>query len=142
MIAMSLIAIMGFSIVMLFLRPMPMTDAAGTLAVALVTAVTTNVGVIVGFFFGSSKTSREKDEMATAQAATIATLSAAPANNGGNGKVVVVEKPVIAAPTEKMVQIEGEYTIHTMSDGTFIVKKAGAVISTVATLEDAITLTK
>lgn len=68
LIAMSLIAIMGFAIVCLFLIPMPMTDAAGTLAVALVTAVTTNVGVIVGFFFGSSKDNKEKDATILAQA--------------------------------------------------------------------------
>ena len=67
-IAMSLITIMAFSIVMLFLQPMPMTEAAGTLAVALVTAVTTNVGVVVGFFFGSSKTNKDKDATILAQA--------------------------------------------------------------------------
>ena len=74
LIAMSLITIMAFSIVMLFLQPMPMTEAAGTLAVALVTAVTTNVGVVVGFFFGSSKTNKDKDAtiLAQAQAGTIA----------------------------------------------------------------------
>lgn len=75
LIAMSLIAIMGFSIVMLFMFPMPMTAEAGTLAVALVTAVATNVGMIVGFFFGSSKTAREKDVTNAAQAQTIATLA-------------------------------------------------------------------
>ncbi len=75
LIAMSLITILAFAIACLFLVPMPMTEAAGTLAIALVTAVATNVGVIVGFFFGSSKTSREKDDTASTQAQTISHLA-------------------------------------------------------------------
>lgn len=70
LIAMSLIAILAFAIVCLFLKPMPMTDAAGTLAVALVSAVTTNIGIVVGFFFGSSKDNKEKDETIRQQAQT------------------------------------------------------------------------
>lgn len=64
MIAMSLITILAFAVACLFLRPMPMTEAAGTLAVALVSSVATSIGTIVGFYFGDTKGGRE-------QAATI-----------------------------------------------------------------------
>lgn len=77
-IAVSLILILAFCIVALFTMPMPMTESAGTLAVALITAVTTNVAAIVGYYFGSSKSSKEKDATILAQATGSTTETPAP----------------------------------------------------------------
>lgn len=113
-IALSLIGIMGFSIVMLFVFPMPMTEAAGTLAVALVTAVTTNVGVIVGFFYGSSKTSKEKDATASSQAETIGRMAAAAG---------------ASLPSPAVPEDYRGYMLTTRADGSVAADRGGASIA-------------
>lgn len=90
MIAMSLIAILAFIIVCLFLKPMPMTESAGTLAIALASAIGTNIGVIVGFFYGANKDSRAQAETTRSQSETIASMAAVPA-------AVAAAAPAIAA---------------------------------------------
>lgn len=94
LIAMLLIAIFAFVMVMLMWFPMPMSEAAGTLATALVSALVTNIGMIVSYYFGSSKNSKEKDATIFEQAKTSAAASVAAAvNPNSNGKLVPPSQP-------------------------------------------------
>ena len=47
---------------MLLFVPMPLTEAAGTLLTAMVGMLVTKIGTMVDFYFGSSKSAKEKDE--------------------------------------------------------------------------------
>ena len=80
-VVVSLITILAVVIGMLLIRPMPLSEAAGTLLVALVGMLSTKVGTIVDFFFGSNKASKDKDAtiLAHAQAQTTAPATETPA---------------------------------------------------------------
>ncbi len=72
-VVMSLIGIFALVIVMLLTKPMPLSEAAGTLLVALIGMLSTKISTIVDFYFGSNKSSKEKDAtiLAHAQAQTV-----------------------------------------------------------------------
>lgn len=69
-VVVSLMTIFAFVITMLLIKPMPLSEAAGTLLVALVGMITTKIGTIVDFYFGSNKSSKDKDATILAQAQT------------------------------------------------------------------------
>lgn len=76
MVACSVISLFIITMMLLLLRPMPLTEAAGTLLTAMVGLLVAKVSTIVDFHFGTSKSSSLKDEAATTQAKTISDLSA------------------------------------------------------------------
>lgn len=92
-IVVSLFMIFAVVIGMLLVRPMPLTEAAGTLLTALVGMLSTKISTIVDFYFGSNKASKDKDAANADQAKTIAQLATAPA----------VAVPAVAANTAATV---------------------------------------
>jgi hypothetical protein len=78
-VVISLIGIFAMVIVMLLLKPMPLSEAAGTLLVALIGMLSTKISTIVDFYFGSNKASKDKDATILAQAQNGATIEAPPA---------------------------------------------------------------
>src|SRR5262249_13011227 len=77
-VAVAVITLFAFVVVMLLARPMPLSEAAGTLLTALVGLLTGKVATIVDFYFGTSKGRKDKDELAKSQAQTIANVTATP----------------------------------------------------------------
>lgn len=75
-VAVTIVVLFAGTIMLLLLRPMPITGEAGTLLTALVGLLGAKVATIVDFCFGTSKSSANKDEAARTQAKTIADLSA------------------------------------------------------------------
>lgn len=65
----------AFVVIMLLMKPMPITGEAGTLLTALTGLLTGKVATIVDFYFGTSKSSALKDEAAKTQAQTISDMS-------------------------------------------------------------------
>lgn len=61
-VAVAIFTIYGTSMIMLLFRPMPMTETAGTVLTGMIGVLTGAVVTIVTFYFGSSKSSQEKDE--------------------------------------------------------------------------------
>lgn len=65
----------AFVVIMLLMKPMPITGEAGTLLTALTGLLTGKVATIVDFYFGTSKSSANKDEAAKTQAQTISDIT-------------------------------------------------------------------
>ena len=61
-VVVSILSIFAMAVGMLMFKPMPLTDAAGTLLTSTLGALTGAVVSIVSFYFGSSSSSRGKDE--------------------------------------------------------------------------------
>lgn len=61
-IACTLLFLFGAALYMLLFKPMPMTEAAGTLLTAMVGMLVAKIGTMVDFYFGSSTTSKQKDD--------------------------------------------------------------------------------
>lgn len=77
-VVISLISIFAVVIGMLLVKPMPLSEAAGTLLVALIGMLSTKISTIVDFYFGSNKSSKEKDATILAQAQASATTETFP----------------------------------------------------------------
>ena len=58
----SVFIVYAISIGMLLFRPMPMDGQAGTLLTTMMGALTGSVVTIVSYYFGSSKSSSDKDQ--------------------------------------------------------------------------------
>lgn len=120
----SFVGMFFFTLSMLLLRPMPITDSAGTLLTALVAVITTKLVTIVDFEFGSSKQGQKTQDANTkSSAAAITTLAAAAA-----GPVV----PAAAAPEEYR-----GYTLTVGADKSVATAKGGVTTATYSSVEDA-----
>src|SRR5258706_1074565 len=75
-VAITIIGLYAMVVILLLLKPMPITGEAGTLLTALTGLLTGKVATIVDFYFGTSKSSALKDEAAKTQAQTISALAA------------------------------------------------------------------
>lgn len=75
-IAVTIVGLYSMVVILLLLKPMPITGEAGTLLTALTGLLTGKVATIVDFYFGTSKTSASKDETTKAQAQTISDMTA------------------------------------------------------------------
>lgn len=76
LVAVSMITIFAIVVVVLLVQPMPMTEAAGNVLLVIIGMLTTKVGTIVDYYFGSNKEAKEQGETSRSQAATIATMAA------------------------------------------------------------------
>lgn len=85
LVAVSMIAIFAIVVVVLLVQPMPMTEAAGNVLLVIIGMLTTKVGTIVDYYFGSNKEAKEQGETSRTQAATIATMAATAAPTVTNG---------------------------------------------------------
>jgi len=61
-IAGTMLLLFGAALFMLLFMPMPLTEAAGTLLTAMVGMLVAKIGTMVDFYFGSSATSKQKDD--------------------------------------------------------------------------------
>lgn len=75
-IAVTIVGLYSMVVILLLLKPMPITGEAGTLLTALTGLLTGKVATIVDFYFGTSKSSAAKDEAAKVQAQTISDIVA------------------------------------------------------------------
>lgn len=75
-IAVTIVGLYSMVVILLLLRPMPITGEAGTLLTALTGLLTGKVATIVDFYFGTSKSSALKDEAVKTQAQTISDVTA------------------------------------------------------------------
>ena len=81
-VAVAMMLIFGSVTGLLLLRPMPMTEQAGSVLLTIIGMLIGKVGTIVDFYFGSNKDSKDKDATIAAQTATIAASSPGVATNG------------------------------------------------------------
>lgn len=75
-VAAIVVPLYAFVVIILLLKPMPITGEAGTLLTALTGLLTGKVATIIDFYFGTSKSSAAKDEAAKTQAQTISDMTA------------------------------------------------------------------